>query len=296
MSYSITAYFSFYRRLQQTVTHRLSCSNSMNRALKHPHYKRETELKQNGARHELKGWWRHTPITRQKKQKRETETRAIMQSWSSDVSWDGCEHEGLPAGIVARFCLFVLLWLLLNRLKMAAQGYRLCQDHTKLHRDGGDGPGGDSWFIVQWSCWQMSPALHHLWSPQNGRRRHLRAWRLLWERQTPGDRWVTGYKTRLITLWRHASYVPLANFSTVSCHKKKSHPVFDSQVCVIVYVNFCHGNAALLFRHSLLQPWPKDFTGTTPPKKHTNTKQTRCLFTERQEYWVRPAEEDMTIN
>lgn len=42
------------------------------------------------------------------------------------------------------------------------------------------------------------------------------------------------------------------------------HPVFDCQVCVIVYVNFCHGNTAFLFCNSLLQPWPKDLAGTTP--------------------------------
>lgn len=42
------------------------------------------------------------------------------------------------------------------------------------------------------------------------------------------------------------------------------NPVFNSQVCVIVDVNFRHGNTAFLLRDCLLQPWSEDLTGTAP--------------------------------
>lgn len=101
--------------------------------------------------------------------------------------------------------LFLLYLLLRNRLTMEAKCCccrpSSCLNHTKTqHHSGGDwqrvGVWGDnSWFIVQWSCWQMSPAHHHLWFPQNGRRRRLHAWRLPSERQTPADR--TSYELML---------------------------------------------------------------------------------------------------
>lgn len=62
----------------------------------------------------------------------------------------------------------------------------------------------------------------------------------------------------------------------VSQCRKWSHPVFNSQVCVIVYVNFGHGHASFLFCNSLLQPGPEDLTGTTPPKIHKHIWHQLC--------------------
>lgn len=60
--------------------------------------------------------------------------------------------------------------------------------------------------------------------------------------------------------------------------KQTSHPVFDSQVCVIVYVDFRHGNAAFLFRDSFLQPRPEDLTGTTPPENTQTEPTSECSY------------------
>lgn len=59
-------------------------------------------------------------------------------------------------------------------------------------------------------------------------------------------------------------------------HKICMYPIFNSQVCVIVYVNFCHGNSAFLFGDSLLQPGPKDLAGAAPSNEKNKTRAFRC--------------------
>lgn len=66
-------------------------------------------------------------------------------------------------------------------------------------------------------------------------------------------------------------------------YKTQTHPILNSQVCVIVYVNFCHCNTAFLFSNSLFQPRAKDLTGTTPPKK-TQQNQRQCCFSKGQRF------------
>ncbi len=82
----------------------------------------------------------------------------------------------------------------------------------------------------------------------------------------------------------------IQSLQTIKLSKKNvkksgvSYPIFDSQVCVIIYVNFCHGNTAFLFGNGLLQPRPKDLTGATPAK-NTQTEQTsECSFPKRLQY------------
>lgn len=70
--------------------------------------------------------------------------------------------------------------------------------------------------------------------------------------------------------WSHHRNL-LKLYNPLRCCKNilsSSHPIFNGQVCVIIDVNFCHGDAALLFCNSFFQPRPKDLTGTAPSKRN----------------------------
>lgn len=97
--------------------------------------------------------------------------------------------ESLPAAIAAWFGVE-----LLNGLTVTAKGWRWCQNCTEQYYN--CRPSGSKGFTVQWPCWQMSPAHHHLWVPQTGRRRRPPALRLQSEQQTPADGQRYGYKRR----------------------------------------------------------------------------------------------------
>lgn len=143
--------------------------------LKLSRYKKINELKVDGGSHPSHN-------------KKQRETKWQMQESKAEAL---CHVMGVSSWKFARLVSGITLkihGLLLNRLKMVATGCRPCQNDRKQHHDGGGWQSTDGWVIVQWLCWQMSPAHHHLWSPQKCRPRHLPGWRLLSEQQTPADK------------------------------------------------------------------------------------------------------------
>lgn len=79
---------------------------------------------------------------------------------------------------------------------------------------------------------------------------------------------------RVRILWLHNMWYLIINCAATSKFRRnesgasyRSHPIFNSQICVVIDVNFCHGDATFLFCNRFLQPRPKDLTGAAPPEK-----------------------------